>query len=341
MNKKLLALAVGAAVSVPSFALADAPRVYGKVNVSLEQVEEDLSELDEDVDSVWKLSSNASRLGFKGSFDLDVGGLEAIYKLEYEIAVDDGDDVFKQRNIFGGFRGGFGEIIAGNFDTPLKTSQGKIDQFNDIDGDIKTIFAGESRQDNIIQWTSPTLADAIELNVAFSPAEGDDVDGDGEDDDGLADTTYFSAVYDAGGVYLAAAMAQNEDDKGILDTDWSPGEEIADITRLSGGFKADNFQIGAIYQMAESVEDGSDLEADSMLFSGSFTIDRVKLKAQYGVTELDDGSDDAEVTLTAFGADYKLASASKLYAYLASVEADEEFDDLEDSTIGFGFEHKF
>mgnify|MGYP000465799967 CR=1 FL=1 len=39
MKKNLLAIAVGAAVAMPSLALADGPTVYGKVNVSLENAE--------------------------------------------------------------------------------------------------------------------------------------------------------------------------------------------------------------------------------------------------------------------------------------------------------------
>lgn len=77
MKKNLLAIAVGAAVAMPVVALADGPTVYGKVNVSLEN-----AEFDDGVnpsEDQWELNSNASRLGVKGDFDLDVAGLKAIY----------------------------------------------------------------------------------------------------------------------------------------------------------------------------------------------------------------------------------------------------------------------
>ena len=126
MKKNLLAIAVGAAVVMPGLALADGPTVYGKVNVSLEN-----AEFDNGVDSsedAWELNSNASRLGVKGDFDLDVAGLKAIYQAEFEISVDDGDkggETFSQRNIFGGLKGSFGTLKAGKFDTPTKKAQGK------------------------------------------------------------------------------------------------------------------------------------------------------------------------------------------------------------------------
>ncbi len=195
MKKNLLAIAVGAAVAMPGVVLADGPTVYGKVNVSLEN-----TEFDDGVnpsEDQWELNSNASRLGVKGDFDLDVAGLKAIYQAEFEISVDDGDksgQTFTQRNIFGGLKGGFGTLMAGKFDTPTKKAQGKIDQFNDIGGDIKNVLSGENRASNIIQYSTPKLADMLTLNAAFIPAEGDDLDGDGEGETGLADTISVSLV---------------------------------------------------------------------------------------------------------------------------------------------------
>ena len=161
MKKNLLAIAVGAALAspmmMPGAALADGPKVYGKVNVSLENMNYDPAPGGANNDDKWELQSNASRLGVKGDFDLDVAGLKAVYKAEFEISVDDGDkdgQTFSQRNIYGGFQGGFGTLIAGKFDTPTKKAQMDVDQFNDLDGDIKNIAAGENRVSNIIQYLS-------------------------------------------------------------------------------------------------------------------------------------------------------------------------------------------
>ena len=69
--------------------------IYGKINVAL-------LNLDDGLDTSWELESNASRLGFKGAFEIS-DDIEAIYQLEYEIAIDDGDagneNSFKLRNI--------------------------------------------------------------------------------------------------------------------------------------------------------------------------------------------------------------------------------------------------
>tara|TARA_Y100001934_G_scaffold258806_1_gene329365 strand:+ start:288 stop:1277 length:990 start_codon:yes stop_codon:yes gene_type:complete len=329
MKKNLLAIAVGAAVAFPGLALADGPTVYGKVNVSLENADVDNGTTSEDA---WELNSNASRLGVKGSFDLDVADLQAIYQLEYEVAVDDGDEVFKQRNIFGGLKGAFGTLKAGKFDTPTKKAQGKVDQFNDIGGDIKNILAGENRVSNIIQYSTPKLADIVTLNLAFIPGEGDDLDGDGNNEDGIADSTSISLVAEKDMFYGAVSRDTDMSDDLVVD---STGATTLDITRLAAGIKPANLELGLLYQLAEEVE--GDGEDSSIVASAAVKIDRVKLKAQYGMTDGDQS--DEEVTQVSLGADYKLAKASKVYAYGTQLEFD--LADTEETIFGIGMEHKF
>lgn len=325
MKKHLLALAVGSMVVAPSVALADkGPIVYGKVNVSFENQ-------DNDVDDAWKLQSNASRLGVKGDLDLDVDNLKAVYKAEFEISVDDGDkdgQTFSQRNIFGGFKHDtMGTLIAGKFDTPLKTAQGKIDQFNDLQGDIKNIMAGENRTNNIVQYSTPSIADVFELNIAVVPGE----EQPGEND-GVADAVSTSLVFDNGAFYGSLAYDSEIEDKLKADP---TGDNRLNIFRATGMARMDMFEVGVLYQLAE--EENGKGEDTSFLVSGAVKLDRVKLKAQYGLTEAD--TTDEELTLIGVGADYKLAKNSKVYAYFTQVEAD--IADDEDTTFGVGFEHKF
>lgn len=334
MKKNLLAIAVGAAVAMPGLALADGPTVYGKVNVSLEN-----AEFDDGVnpsDDAWELNSNASRLGVKGDFDLDVAGLKAIYQAEFEISVDDGDksgQTFTQRNIYGGLKGGFGTLKAGKFDTPTKKAQGKIDQFNDIGGDIKNVLSGENRVSNIVQYSTPKLGDIVTLNAAFIPAENNDINGDGDPETGLADTISVSLVVEKDMFF--GAISHDADMVDELITDETTTSPTIDITRVAVGLKPGNFEIGALFQTAEETE--ADGEETSYILSGAFKIDRVKLKAQYGMSEGE--LSDEEATQVSLGADYKLAKASKVYAYGTQLEFD--LADTEETIFGIGMEHKF
>ncbi|MEQ9545333.1 MAG: porin [Marinobacter sp.] len=327
MKKQLLALAIGSMVVAPSVAMADkGPIVYGKANVSYENQ-------DNDVEDAWKLQSNASRLGVKGDLDLDFNEIKAIYKAEFEISIDDGDkggETFSQRNIYGGFtHNTMGTLIAGKFDTPLKKAQGKVDQFNDLQGDIKNIMAGENRTSNMVQYSTPSFADALSVNVALIPGEDQE---EGTDENGIADAVSSSIVFDQGMFYGALAYDSEIEDELAAD---STMEGRLNILRATGLVRLDMFEFGALYQLAEE-EDGEG-EEDSYLLSGAVKLDRVKLKAQYGLTKAD--LSDEELTLIGVGADYKLAKKSKVYAYFSQVEQD--IGEQEDTTFGVGFEHKF
>lgn len=334
MKKNLLAIAVGAAVALPGMALAAGPTVYGKVNISLENQENEIGEVGS-VDDDWSLNSNASRVGIKGDFDLDFAGLKAIYQAEYQISVDGDDDEFSQRNIFGGLAGDFGVLKAGKFDTPTKVAQGKVDQFNDLQGDIKNIMAGENRAGNIVQYSTPTLGDMVTIHGAFIPGEGEDLDGDGQEENDLADSYSIAIIAEQGIFYGALSHDADIEDELVVD---STGGTTLDITRAAVMLKPGNVELGALYQIAEESE--ADGEDQSFLVSGAYKIDRWKLKAQYGMTQGDQTDDEA--TLMAVGADYKLAKASKVYAYFSQVSLEPDAgEDRDDTTFGVGMEHKF
>ncbi|HHT00545.1 MAG TPA: porin, partial [Thiomicrospira sp.] len=76
MKKNIIALAVAAAFAAP-VAMADAPTVYGKLNLNVSSI----------TDKGNGVNDVASRVGIKGSEDLG-DGLKAIYKMEFELDVE-------------------------------------------------------------------------------------------------------------------------------------------------------------------------------------------------------------------------------------------------------------
>ena len=336
MKKQLLALAIGSMVVAPSVALADkGPTVYGKVNVSYENQ-------DNGTEDEWSLESNSSRLGVKGELDLDIENVMAIYQAEFQVAIDDGDNsgqTFSQRNIFGGFKHAtLGTLKAGKFDTPFKASQGEIDQFGDLRGDINEIVGGSERVSNIIQYSTPKLADAITLNLAMIPGEGDTDYGDRRD--GVSDGFSTSLVFDNGMIYASAGY-DSEVETNLFDL--GDNDTLVDALHVAAKVNIENFELGALYQQSENSDsafDGGDFKDSTYIVAGAVTLDRWKLKAQYGMTDMDVSNDD--LTLMAVGADYKLAKNSKMFGYFAKVEADTTTGlNTDDTTFGIGFEHKF
>lgn len=353
MKCKLLPLLVAGLTAAAAGPALAAPTVYGKVNVSLHK--NDFEEIGGgaaiDEQDNWEMESNASRIGIKGDFDINAH-LKAIYKLEYEIAVDDGDadgDEFSQRNIYGGFQGGWGTLLAGKHDTPLKLAQGDVDRFNDLPlADIKNVMVGENRQSNIIMYSTPSMA-GFGFTIAAMQGEDSGVEGD-DDNDGVADAVSAAITYTNDIVYLALANDSDVDSY--------------DATRFVADVKLGPVLVGGIYQTAEHGSDADALkdisdpvkdfggdfeEQDAYLLSAEWKVAGPwKVRAQYGYSEstaVVAGVDDAEATLWALGMDYKLSDNSKLFAYYAMLEAEGDSlisnDSTEDKTLAVGYELKF
>ncbi len=117
MKMKLIALSVAAAAMMPAVVGADTT-LYGKAHLAVES--EGAGE------SVIEVKSHASRVGLKGKEDLG-NGLKAVYKFEWQLDMADkskgSDDHIKSRNQYAGLSGGFGTVLFGRHDTPLKMSQ--------------------------------------------------------------------------------------------------------------------------------------------------------------------------------------------------------------------------
>ena len=118
MNKKLLVVAVAAAVAAPVTAIADVT-IYGKLHMSLDYVMSDNQAASGQDKNNLNVSSNSSRIGFKGSEDLG-GGLKGIWQVEQSVNLDESGSQWATRNSFLGVSSGFGDLLLGRHDTPYK-----------------------------------------------------------------------------------------------------------------------------------------------------------------------------------------------------------------------------
>lgn len=319
----LMTVFSGAALSGAAFAAGPVDGdIYGKINVSFDNVDLESPSVAEDE---WQLNSNASRFGLKGEARI-TDSLAAIYKIEWEVDVDGEDAELGRRNRYVGLTGGFGTLIAGRHDTPLKLAQNEIDLFNDYFGDIKATFEGENRISNLVMYTSPKFAN-FSATLAFGPSEGDSAANDlGEPgDDGAADGISALVDYTLDNLYVALAVDKDVDQQ--------------DAVRLVGQYQFDNFQLGLMLQQNE--DQASTLDERGFFISAMYTLDKIALKAQFGRVE-DDEDDDEEQTASV-GADYKLGSATKLFTYYTRNEDSDGLTDVEtrDKVFGVGIEHKF
>jgi predicted porin len=303
MNKLLLLSATLAILTIAPFTAANGPidgKLYGKVNVSVVNS-------DSGSEDTWKLNSNASRIGLKGSTQVSEG-FTVFYKTEFEVGVDGDGDVFKQRNIYAGIQGQYGSLLAGKNDTPTKLAQKKIDLFNDLEGDIKKTFAGENRMADTVAYTTPKYGN---FSATYAVMESD------ADNSSLSDAKSYSVNYTKGDLYVAIAGDSNVDD--------------IDLIRVVSQYKFDAWQLGLMYQENDTTDESG------YFVSAAYKIDNITYKAQYGNNENDtDGSDKTTLSL---GADFKLAINTKSFVFFTENESSDETSSTK--TFGLGLEHKF
>ncbi|WP_039916372.1 porin [Cellvibrio mixtus] len=299
MKKTLLAVALASLFPVVAF--ADVV-VYGKANVSVQNADE--AALD---DSRVELVSNASRIGVKGGEEVN-SSLKVIYQFEYQTEVDDGNgsnnQTFAPRNIYLGLQGVAGTIMGGHFDTPTKVAQEKVDLFNDLEGDLTTIFKGEIRASNVVQYTTPTFGGGFAGSVAYVTEENDGTfkqnnPAGTEPGNGIsASFGYTSAMF-----YAAVAMDQDVEAEGV------------DLVRAVARVTLGPVQLGVLGEQYEN--DNTGVDEDGVLASVLWNItDKWALKGQYGQS-------DVRVTegeTASIGLDYKMTKAATLFSYATKVE---------------------
>lgn len=313
--------------------------VYGKASVSMVT-------LDDDGDEKWELTSNASRLGFKGSSHLS-DTLDAIYKLEFEVYFDDGDsggNVFKQRNIYVGLQGKAGTLFVAKHDSSLKMAQLKVDRLNDLPvGDIKNILIGENRLNNIVSYTSPRF-NGFSTTIQLILNEGDDIFGDGSKADSLGDSISTALNWQNDRFKLALAYDQD-----VVSSGKVAGESKVPFNtlRLTGQALLGAFDLGAIVERSEDSwnEVGHEQQTtNGYIVSCAVKSGNWKFYIQLGQSDMPikyEATDNNRQI--AVGVDYKLAKPTKLFAYYSSIrwEDDATVADQEDRIFALGIEHKF
>ena len=306
MNKKLLAIAVGAALVAGSAAAMAEATVYGKIHVSVDSLDNGASSAavtgGTDTSGMY-VSSNSSRLGIKGSADLD-GGLKAIYK--YEMSTDySSKNLAGDRNAYLGLKGGFGTALAGRHDTPYKTIGRKNDMFGDTIADARNLTndgGQDARVTDVLVYANKF--GVVDFALAY-------VVDDGTKDAGA---TSFSLGFKQGPLKLAAAM-QNVN-KGAV------GDKDSSAMRITAGYKMGAATINANYETETDAGGTDGNDSTGMGLGAKFKSGMNTFKATYQTRENDLGTDDTG-TMIALGVDHKMGKMTSVYAVYASMSNDD------------------
>jgi predicted porin len=313
--KKLLAIAVAAALVAPAAAMAETT-LYGKLHASYGEVKDNAGNKRTGVES------HSSRIGIKGSHALN-NGLEATYGLEYGIDLD-GDDAtgihgtgntyttntFTSRNQFVGVKGGFGEVRVGKHDTPAKLATAGQDVFADTYADMSTILPVDGhRVNNAVAYINKF--GPVGVAVAHST-------GTGLDKYPALDPTLPQTAFPKGdnGLNANSAMVNYGNGPWYAGLGYTRVDESAKIANLGLGWKAEaGHQVNLLLEQDKA--DGVNAKRKSALINGVAKVGAVSLKGQYGEAKL--SGDDVLPTakgkqkLASVGVDYSLGKKTAVY----------------------------
>ena len=316
MKKSLIALAIASAVSAPAFAATSNVDIYGKLNFSVnflfDQVEDNTAtpNVMEGASDV-QFTSNSSRIGFKGSEDLG-GGLSAIWQIENGINIDEGNGTWASRNTFIGLKGGWGTILGGKHDTPLKLVGRAVDLFGDGIADSRNVLGGgsDTRANNVVAYISPSfsgfgIAAAYSTDTANGVLSSNNTNATAFADQDERDVYNLNATYSNGPLYLGVAYGDGDGHEALgLGSHW----------RAAAGYTFGNFKVVGQY---DSLEDdatgGQNGDFDGWMVGASYTMGAMVFKANYLAGEYD-GVNGAEPEQWTVGMDYNLSKRTSVYA---------------------------
>lgn len=322
MKRNLLALAVGVAFVLPLAAQA-APTVYGRLNLSVDYMDADTVAPNTD-GKVWKLNSNASRVGVKGNEKL-TDEFTAVYKVEWDVNGDvGGADLTGRERYIGLKHYQWGTVRLGNIDSPFKNSEDSIDVFNDMaDLDMGKFLYGQNRLANSINYVSPKFLDVFGANLTLQPGEG------AGNENHIADAISLALSYEDDNLYLSAAM-----DKEVLNTD---------AMRFLARYKMSDFTASAMFQTAEPTFNPNGDKEESIAVSGSYTMGSITARGEVLlVNSSSNVAGDNDTMVVGGGVDYNFTQSSKAFVNLALKNQEVTGAASQDTMyLGFGMETRF
>ena len=184
MNKKLMAVAVAGALAAPAVAFAQAStvQIYGTIIMNYNYLDQGNHRIKTDV-----FNNHDSGIGVKGEEKLG-GGTSAWFQCESTFDVSGSSSAAASaawcgRNSAVGFKGGFGNVFAGNWDTPNKVAMGGFRPFSTAGAygmgahlwntsgsnasNTSNVSSFTRRQTNLLSYAIPSMS-GFNASVAFS-----------------------------------------------------------------------------------------------------------------------------------------------------------------------------
>lgn len=346
MQKKLIAIAIAAAFA-PAVAMADTSNVtvYGIADASFDNVK--AATLNNNSVTNNKVSSNASRLGLKGSEDLG-GGLKAIWQIESAVSIDGAaNNTLATRNTFVGLAGdAWGSLTLGRNDTPYKSSTRALDVFADHIADnrslmgvstsqlagLSTTSAFDGRFTDTVRYDSPSFSGFKVAGSYTLSAEGNN--NPAANSKGRA--VSLSGNYETGPFSAAAAYQKHYlgSTTGAIPAAGLGGAPLgplaANLTserawKLGAGYKVSQFAVNGVYEKTTDNLGVNGGGHKAFYLAGAFNAtanDAIKL-AYTKAKQLGDGSmNNSGAKQWSLGVDHNMSKRTTVYAMYTKLDND-------------------
>ncbi len=280
--KKLLAIAVAAAITAPMAASADT-KLYGKGHLTVGKTS--------DIDGLF-VENESSRIGLKGSNALD-NGLTATHQFELGYNLVDEEGNISARNSWIGLKGGFGEARVGRQTTPYSVVDDAAAFTTRNDHGLHTFTRTPNALAYINKFGNIGFAAAA---VMAGEAEG------GKDSDIISNVL---VNYSAGPLYAGFAFQGMPDD--------AAGNSQEAGTKLALAYKGANYGVGLATEKLPGAERGNSTWKKAMggdlvnTVAGKYSFGKAYVAGQYGK------NNDAELEQKTLEVGYKLGKGTKTY----------------------------
>ena len=350
MNKKLIAIAVASAMSVPAAvtvmapttAQADdsGPTVYGRLRGGLQRTDDDRAE-----DDVIGFEDASSRFGVKGEEDLG-NGMAAVYRYEWgtQLVEDEGSATgLSKRHSYVGLKGSFGQFTMGRQTNPFYGLTGTSYALgNEYTGNYAMYEVGnfsDKTSDTLVYrntWGDLEFGAALEFNQ--SDANNEDLDswsiaGRYNFGAGRVSLAYWEqddSTIDGDGVITAT-----ENDVLAAFVDFNVGE--SGLVYL--GWMSAGDDIGSEFDIGDRLDER---DVDSYHIGYNGRSGDIGYFISYDAIDFDDDAEEDRDYLT-IGAAYYLSSRTRFYFEAEFLDTDEA-DGAEDADRNrqvIGIRHDF
>ncbi|MBI5436847.1 MAG: porin [Nitrosomonadales bacterium] len=330
MQKKIVALAVAAAFSAPAFADNSNFTIYGKVDLAFGSTSNGTV-------STNQISSQVTKLGFKGSEGLD-DGLAAIWQIEQQIDIDNAGagnstkNTLANRNSFLGLKSdSLGTVLLGRHDTPYKIATRNLDVFADQFADNRHLMGGgtsadtgsymDARPTDELVYLSPNMNG---FKAAASYSAGAETASTAAQVKGSLWS--LAGMYDQGPFYGAIAYQNVKYGTAATGQFVPTGAIVAGDSlkgwKLGAGYTMDAFKLNAVYEKITSsmgVTGVDTLGRADWYLAGQYNFGNDDVKLAYTRAGDTNGVANTGANMIGLGYDHNLSKRTSVYAQYAKL----------------------